>query len=114
MADHSGARLRSALDTTTNQIVFVWENDDDSDVTTSCVGRIVGDGMVFGDLVEFTSNAINPHNMCYDSNTDRVVVSYRDGGNSSYGTAVVGTIDGLELLGVLLLYMIVGILLTLV
>ena len=97
MADHSGARLRSALDTTTNQIVFVWENDDDSDAATSCVGRIVGDGMVFGDLVEFTSNAINPHNMCYDSNTDRVVVSYRDGGNSSYGTAVVGTIDGLRI-----------------
>jgi hypothetical protein len=97
MADHSASRLRSALDTTTNQIVFVWENDDDSDAATSCVGRIVGDGMVFGDLVEFTSNAINPHNMCYDSNTDRVVVSYRDGGNSSYGTAVVGTIDGLRI-----------------
>ena len=30
----------------------------------------------------------------FDSNSNKIVVSYRDDGNSSYGTAVVGTVSG--------------------
>ena len=30
----------------------------------------------------------------YDSNSNKVVIAYRDGGNSNYGTAVVGTVSG--------------------
>jgi|5_EtaG_2_1085323.scaffolds.fasta_scaffold04305_2 hypothetical protein len=30
----------------------------------------------------------------YDSNSDKIVIAYRDNGNSNYGTAVVGTVSG--------------------
>ena len=32
--------------------------------------------------------------MAFDSNNNRVVVAYKDDGNSSHGTAAVGTVSG--------------------
>jgi hypothetical protein len=32
--------------------------------------------------------------IAYDANAQKVVIAYRDGGNSNYGTAIVGTVSG--------------------
>ena len=58
------------------------------------VGTISGNSISFGTEVTFESaNTVNI-GMAYDSSNDRVVIAYRDGGNSSYGTAIVGTVSG--------------------
>ena len=46
------------------------------------------------DFVEFTTNNAAEISATFDSVNNKVVVAYRDLGNSSYGTAVVGTISG--------------------
>jgi hypothetical protein len=32
--------------------------------------------------------------IAYDANAQKVVIAYTDSGNSSYGTAIVGTVSG--------------------
>ena len=48
----------------------------------------------FGSAVVFESADTDYASAIYDSTNDRVVIAYRDEGNSSYGTAIVGTVSG--------------------
>ena len=50
----------------------------------------------FGTTVVFANGGSvgQSQHSAYDSNADRVVIPYRDGNNSGYGTAVVGTVSG--------------------
>jgi len=57
------------------------------------VGTISGTSISFGTEVTFESGNTSNIGMAYASN-NKVVISYRDGGNNGYGTAVVGTISG--------------------
>ena len=47
--------------------------------------------------VAYESGAPSELGVAYDENSERVVIAYADGGNSSYGTAVVGSISGTTL-----------------
>ena len=47
-----------------------------------------------GSEVVFESANTQQIGMTYDTTNDKVVIVYRDGGNSDYGTAVVGTVSG--------------------
>tara|TARA_R100000005_G_C4977397_1_gene188330 strand:+ start:55 stop:1536 length:1482 start_codon:yes stop_codon:yes gene_type:complete len=47
--------------------------------------------------VAYESGVPNQVGIAYDENSERVVIAYADGGNSSYGTAVVGSISGTTL-----------------
>tara|TARA_A100001037_G_scaffold124324_2_gene112909 strand:- start:3799 stop:5268 length:1470 start_codon:yes stop_codon:yes gene_type:complete len=51
-------------------------------------------GQTFGSAVEFDSGTGSNSGMCYDTANDKIVICYRDEGNSDYGTAIVGTISG--------------------
>ena len=46
-----------------------------------------------GSEVTFESAEARPEGGAFDSNSNKVVITYVDSGNSSYGTAIVGTID---------------------
>ena len=60
------------------------------------VGTVSGTSISFGTRTQFETGAINGdvNGICYDTTNDKVVYAYRDGGNSNYGTAVVGTVSG--------------------
>ena len=48
-----------------------------------------------GATVTFNSSASTTNNnVVYDNNAQKTVITYVDGGNSSYGTAIVGTVSG--------------------
>ena len=47
-----------------------------------------------GTAVTFNSASTSYISSCYDSTAGKVVIAYKDGGNSNYGTAVVGTVSG--------------------
>ena len=53
-----------------------------------------GSGASKGSATVFESASIDTLQGVYDPDAQKVVVGYRDGGNSSYGTAVVGTVSG--------------------
>ena len=77
------------------KVVVVYSNDSTSD-GFSKVGTVSGTDISFGSQATFESGAVGGTEigMAYDSNADRVILSYRDQNNSGYGTAIVGTISG--------------------
>lgn len=47
----------------------------------------------FGTPVVYESSDTYHNSTAYDSTNNRIIISYSDGGNSSYGTSVVGTVN---------------------
>ena len=83
-------------------IAFVLQNAGTSTNLTSenFIGFADGEAtfsggvQVLGDAVEFEDADIAYASITYDTNSDRAVITYRDDGNSSYGTAIVAEISG--------------------
>ena len=53
-----------------------------------------GTSISFGTPVVFESASTLWTSIAYDANAQKVVIAYQDTGNSSYGTAIVGTVSG--------------------
>lgn len=83
-----------AYDSNAQKIVIAYEDDDNSDYGTAVVGTVSGTSISFGTPVVFASATTSYVNAVYDENAQKVVMFYRDQGNSNYGTAIVGTVSG--------------------
>jgi hypothetical protein len=83
---------KATFDTNAGKSLVVWLDDDNNDVE-SAVATISGTSVSFGSTVTVDANA-NYDEVVFDSSNNKVVVVYRDLGNSNYGTAIVGTISG--------------------
>jgi len=77
-----------------NQVVIVYKDDGNSSHGTAVVGTITGTSIVFGNPVVFETANTGHIAATFDENAGRVVIVYYDYGNSSYGTAIVGTVSG--------------------
>tara|TARA_R110000822_G_scaffold21567_2_gene68108 strand:- start:954 stop:2405 length:1452 start_codon:yes stop_codon:yes gene_type:complete len=86
--------VASAYHADQNKIVVAYGDGGNVDYGTACVGTISGTSITFGTPVVFLSAEALWISAAYDSSTNKIVISYRDGGNSSYGTAIVGTVSG--------------------
>ena len=53
-----------------------------------------GTDITFGTAVNIDTGDASNLTMAFDSNSNRIVISYMDGNNSNYGTAIVGTVSG--------------------
>ena len=92
---HADATNYSSIvyDENAQKVVIAYQDDNDSNKGTAIVGTVSGTGISFGSPTVFdTDNAYI--NTVYDANAQKIVISYNDGGNSDYGTAVVGTVSG--------------------
>ena len=67
---------------------------DDSNYGKAVVGTVSGSTITFGSPVTFASASLMPLRSVYDSSNEKVVIVFQDGANSSYGTAIVGTVSG--------------------
>ena len=86
--------LDSTFDSNSNKIVVAYRNQSSSSVGTAIVGTVSGTNINFGSSAVF-NNANSVYMRCaFDSNSNKVVIIYKDGGNSSNGTAVVATVSG--------------------
>ena len=81
-------------DSSNNKIVVLYRDSSNSDYGTAIVGTVSGTSISYGSPVIFEAAQSVLISATYDSNSNKVVVCYRDGGNSSYGTAIVGTVSG--------------------
>ena len=88
----------TVFDSTNNRIVIAFHDEDNSDRGTAIVGKVtaIGNVIVFGTKVAFAPAETANISATFDSNTSRVVISYRDYGNSFHGTAVVGEVDNTD------------------
>ena len=69
---------------------------DGSAVIVNANGTVsVIEGAGLGSITDFGSGAVSyGFASTFDSNSNKVVITYDDGGNSGYGTAIVGTVSG--------------------
>ena len=98
-----------AFDSTNNKIVIAYRDNG----IASAVERgqaIVGtinpsdNSISFGTAAPFGGNGTECC-LCFDSSNDKIVLSFRNGSNSGYGTAAVGTISGTSIsFGTLVVY----------
>ena len=87
-------QLASVFDSANNRIVVVFRNGNDSSHGYAIVGSLSGTTVSWGSATEFSNNIVAEMGVAFDSTANKVVISYRNYGNSSYGTSVIGTISG--------------------
>ena len=89
------ARYPSAVyDSANDKVVIAYQDDANSQRGTAVVGTVSGNSISFGSPVVYESGITYNNSIAYDSTNQKVVIAYRDAGNSEYGTAVVGTVSG--------------------
>ena len=81
-------------DTAQQKVVILYQDRGNSGYGTAIVGTVSGTSISFGTAVVFESANSGHIGAAYDANAGKVVVSYIDYGNSSYGTSIVGTVSG--------------------
>jgi hypothetical protein len=85
---------KSAFDSTNNKVVTTFQDNANSSRGTAVVGTVSGTSISFGTPVVFNNANTNKADPVYDPVNEKIVIAYRDLGNSSYGTAIVGTVSG--------------------
>ena len=90
-------RTATTFDSNSNRVVIAYGDGADSNKGKAIVGTVASGTISFGTPVVFnnavTGSNINGITATFDSNSNKVVIAYRDNGNSNYGTAIVGTVD---------------------
>jgi len=88
------SRATAVYDVASQKIVIAYRDDGNSSYGTAIVGTVSGTSISFGTAVVFASGNADGKSIVYDANAEKVVIAYQDRGNSSYGTAIVGTVSG--------------------
>tara|TARA_R100000278_G_scaffold2835_1_gene5465 strand:+ start:496 stop:1965 length:1470 start_codon:yes stop_codon:yes gene_type:complete len=83
-----------AFDSTAGRFLIAYRDESDGNKGKAVVATISGTSVSFGSVTEFESGNSPYTSTVYDSSNGKMVISYADFGNSSYGTSVVGTISG--------------------
>ena len=82
-----------AYDANAGKVVIAYADNANSNHGTAIVGTVSGTSISFGSAAVFESAAVEFNSIVYDSNAQKVVIAYQDEGNSSHGTAIVGTVS---------------------
>jgi len=88
------SRMSSTFDSTNNKVVIAYVDGGDSDKGKVAVGTVSGTSISFGTPVIFNNASTSYPGITFDSNENKVVIVYRDGDNSNYGTLIQGTVSG--------------------
>lgn len=86
--------VSAAFDSSNNKVVIAYRDNGNSDYGTAVVGTVSGTSISFGTPVVFESANSQQTSVTFDSSNNKVVIGYKDEGNSSHGTAIVGTVSG--------------------
>ena len=85
----------AAYDTTNDKLVIAYGDNNDSGYGKAIVGTVSGSTISFGTQVTFAgSGTVGDLDIVFDPDSGKVIIFYRDNSNSSYGTAIVGTVSG--------------------
>ena len=85
--------ISAAYDSGNNKIVVSYV--DNSNLSGKAVVATVNNNSIsYGNPVTFVPNISSNHSVAYDSTNQKLVIAYRDSGNSNYGTSIVGNVSG--------------------
>ena len=87
------------FDSTNNKVVVSFQSGRTGDYGVARVGTVDASNntISFGTETVFESAAVWHTSIDFDSTNNKVLIVYRDGGNSYYGTAIVGTVSGTDI-----------------
>ena len=94
VTDTAGNKNAAAYDAASQKVVLAWYDAGNSDKGTAVVGTVSGETITFGSETVFEQGDTDDLYMIYEPNAQKVVIAYKDVSNSSYGTAIVGTVSG--------------------
>jgi len=86
--------IGTIYDSSQNKVVIVYRDNGNNNYGTAVEGTVSGTSISFGSEFVFHSDTTYMNRcwpLAYDSTNEKVVISYRDGGNSNYGTSIVYT-----------------------
>ena len=81
-------------DANAQKILISYLDAGNSRYGTAIVGTVSGTSISFGSAVVFESAETTHIDSAYDASAQKILIVYRDEGNSSYGTGIVATISG--------------------
>ena len=82
-------------DSNADRVVVAYRENAGGDKGSCKVGTISGTNISFGSRVYFNNAASGgSYGMTFDSNSNKMVISFADSANGSKGTSVVGTVSG--------------------
>jgi len=84
----------STYDSNAQKIVVVYRDQSNSNYGTVAVGTVSGTSISFGTPVVFHDGYAQEIGATYDASVGKIVITYRDASNSSYGMVVTGTVSG--------------------
>lgn len=84
----------AAYDSVNQKVVIAYRDAGNSSRATAIVGEISGSSVTYGSPVVIDTSTSFPTAATYDATSQKVVITYRDAGNSDYGTLVEGTVSG--------------------
>jgi len=92
----STATISVAFDpNTAGKFVVIYRDAANSNYGTAAVGTVSGTSVSFGSEYVFNSASSFFSSLSFDPNTaGKFIATYNDGTNSSYGTAIIGTVSG--------------------
>ena len=92
----AASQLNNAItfDSSNNKVVIAYRDEGNSNYGTAIVGTVSGTDISFGSPAVFNTGRSDSISIAFDSSNNKVVIAYRDNGNSNYGTAIVGTVSG--------------------
>ena len=86
--------MSTVFDSSNNKVVITYYDAGNSSYGTAVVGTVSGTSISFGTPVVFESASTDYNSATFDSNSNKVIIAYKDEGNSNYGTVIVGTVSG--------------------
>ncbi len=83
-----------AFDSNENKVLIAFVDNGDSDKGKAIVGTVSGTSISFGSVAEFETNAASFLGNVFDSNANKFVIGYADGGDSNFATLIEATVSG--------------------
>ena len=81
-------------DANAQKVLISYLDAGNSKYGTAIVGTVSGTSISFGSASVFESAETTHIDSAYDDNAQKILIVYRDNGNSDYGTGIVATISG--------------------
>lgn len=76
------------------KVVIAYQDNGTSNQGAVIVGTVSGTSISFGTKVVFNTGATFYNQIAFDSLNNKILITYRDGGNSNFGTFILGTVSG--------------------
>ena len=86
--------ITGVYDANAQKVVVIYGDDGNSNHGTAKVGTVSGTGISFGSGTVWNASDCSQIKASFDSSANKIVIIYKDQGNSNYGTAIVGTVSG--------------------